>query len=389
MRVAVIAPFRIVPPDSGGRRLVFGGCRAYAALAGRVHAYALVTLRDRGRPAAPFPYTEKRTAASLLCVLDRLKLAPKVPYFEAMRLYLPWLARRVMEERPQVVEVHLPWLAGVRRYLPRGIKVVLVMQNVETDWYADALGERPGRAVFARRLARLEGRGVHTADHVICLTPADAAALRERYGAADGKLSVVPPGADVAAAAAPARPRPAGRRRALFVGSAFSGNVEAARRLLAAVGPACGQRLELCLAGDICGALSREPLPAGVRLLGRPEDCAPLYEDADVLLNPGGHATGIHIKVIDALARGCRVVSTPEGARGYEALAGGPILTGGLDAFASLALDARRLGPDEFELVKAFAWPAVARRRLDLYAALCAAGEPGTEEGHGAARGHR
>lgn len=371
MRLAVTVPCRVVPPVSGGRRLVSGACRRYAEVTDGFQCLALATLNDRGRPSAPFPYLERKTVASLLCGLDRLGLAPKVPYLEAMRLYLPWLAREALRISPDVVEVHMPWLMGIRRHLPETVKVVLVMQNVESVWYEPLIRARPGAALFRCRLSTLEREGVELADHVVCLTPEDRETLLNLYGGGGDRFSVIPPGADVPETLPPAPVAATTIRRAVFVGSGFSGNLESARRLLAAVGPVCGDRMELSVVGDVCAELTRDPLPRGVHLLGNVPDCSAVFAASDVLLNPGGSGSGIHIKVIDALAMGCRVVSTPGGGRGYAGLADGPIRLGELSEFAGLALGAERLTAAEFRRVRAYSWAAIVQQRLALYARLC------------------
>jgi len=379
MRLVVTAPFRVVPPDSGGRRLICGACREYANVTEGFECLALATLNDRRHPSAPFPYRERKTASSLLCALNRLGLASKIPYLESMRCYARGLARRALQSSPRVVEVHLPWLMGVRRHLPLSVMVVLVMQNIESLWYEPAIRNRPGADRLRRRLSILEREGIRLADHVLCLTPEDRDALRELYAVPEDRITVIPPGTDIPESVPPASESGSDRRRAVFVGSPFSGNLEAARELIAAVGSSCGDGMELSIAGGICRDLARDPLPPGVRLVGTPADCAPLFAASDVLLNPGGIGTGIHVKVLDALAMGCRVVSTPLGARGYAPLLGGPIRVGPLTSFAELARSAVRLTPEEMKPVRAYAWPKIVRRRLDLYEQLCGTAREGRD----------
>jgi glycosyltransferase involved in cell wall biosynthesis len=84
--------------------------------------------------------------------------------------------------------------------------------------------------------------------------------------------------------------------------------------------------------------------------------------------------TGINTKVLDALACGLPVLSTPEGARGFEPLVGGAVRVVPLREFAAHLREPPRLSDADRRALHAYAWPAVARRRLELYAGLQGAG---------------
>ncbi len=329
----------------------------------------MTTLRDRAPVQAPFPYREFRSPASALQLFDRLGLFPKILYYRAMRLHAASLARAAIGIRPRVVEVQLPWLATVRRCLPPSVKVVLAMHNVETVWQDALIRRRALPGTFRRMLRRMEAEAVALADHVLCLTPQDRDHIVETYGRSDDTVTAIPPGADfdpVSAAPSPGARPP----RAVFVGSAFSENHAAARRLLELVVPRLDPGTEVLIVGDVCHSLRGARIPSSVRLLGRVDDLPSLLRTCDVLLNPSAMRTGIHMKIIEALAAGCRVISTPDGARGYEALVGGPVIVAELSDFARHTRSAGRLSPAEMERVRALSWPAIAQRRFDLYSRI-------------------
>lgn len=371
MRLVTIAPFRVSPPDNGGRSLIFGAARHGASQCEAYACLAVTTLRDR--PLAvppPFPYREFPSAASLLQGATRLRLAPKVLYFRALRRQAAALARAALASRPDVVEVHLPWLASVRLHLPAAIPVVVIMHNIEALWQESDIARCAWPAYFRRMLRRMEAAALRQADHVVCLTAQDRETALSMYGVDPGRISAIPPGADLEADVPACAAHD--RVRAIFVGSAFSANPAAARCLVEQVIPRLDGRSDLLVAGDISRYMPKATLPSTVRVLGRVDDLPALLRTCDVLLSPSALRTGVHMKVIEALAAGCRVISTADGARGYEALVGGPVIVAAPEAFGALVPAASRLTSAEYARVRPFAWPAVLRRRFDLYTRLAA-----------------
>ena len=376
MRVVSLAPFRIAPPTTGGQRLIYDGARRLALDCSAFLCLAVTTLRDRRPPpATPFRYQELRAASSLLLAFERARWLPKIPYLWSLRGYTAHLARMVLRERPDVVEAHFPWLMPVRRRLPPPIRVVLLMQNVESLWYEPFLRRRVGERLFRALLLRLEAEGLALADHVVCLTEHDRRELMQRHGLAPERVSVIPPGYFAAPSPAAA---PTGRRnRALYVGSGFSDDGAAARRLLDVVVPRLDPGMSLVIAGNVCRKLRGCALPPAVECVGFVSDLDALMRDCRALLNPDRLATGINMKVIGALGAGIPVISTPEGARGYEDLVGGPIRVGALEEFPALLRNAAPLSAAEREAVGRYEWKEIGARRLALYRDLCA-GSTGT-----------
>ncbi len=370
LRVFGLVPFQIVPSYSGGQALVTGAYAEYARQAESFRAVALTTLRAPALRQAPgFELKQWRTLASLLIALDRIGFS-KIPYFECMGLYLKRLAAEIIKHRSQVVEVTMPWLAGVRRFLPASVKVVLLLQNVEAIWYADSLKKSLWPAFFFRRLAQLERSAVQMADHVVVLTGQDREEIIRRYGVASSRLSVVPPGYAIKDGPLLSRAGHGGAIRAVFMGSRFSGNQEAVRILLDVVAPAVKGMADILVAGTVCGYFRGESVPSNVRLLGPVDHLDDFLKTGDVLLNPNFMKTGINIKVLDALACGLRVISTPEGARGYESLAGRIIRVGPVESFSSLMTGLDPFSDDERRLVEEYSWPRIVQKRLAIFQSL-------------------
>lgn len=370
MNLVSMVPFRIVPPMDGGRALTYGSCKALSRRVSRFLCIAVTNLKDRRLDTTPpFPYREIRSWSSLLIGLERTGLFPNVPYLETFRFLARPLARACAAAEADVVEVSFPWLMPVRRALPASVKVVLVMQNVEAVWYEPSIAARCFPGFFRRRLHTLERRGLELADHVVTLTEKDRQELTQRYGVPPHKTTAIPAGYDPAMFHPPARPAAKRERvRAAFVGSRYSANRRCLQAICSRIAPACKDRADILVAGTVGDRFDSARLPPNVRLLGFVEDLPGFLGSCDVFLNPTPMVTGINTKVIEALACGLRVISTPEGSRGYEPLTDGPIRTVPLDRVAGELLEATRLTYAEQERVADFEWDRVAERRLDLYA---------------------
>lgn len=373
MRVATVAPFRVVPPYSGGQAAVFGASRAWAQCSPGFVCVALTTMRDRREPGAEpgFEYVEWPSAWSLLIALERVGLT-KVPYLWSFRFRVRALARFLAARKPDIVEVTLPWLCGLREYLPASVRVVLCMQNLETIWYDDTMGSSPLGRSCRRWLGRIEREAVARADHVLTLTEQDRAEIHRRYGKSLDAISVSPVGLD-ALPDVPA-PLPGPRIRAVFVGSAFSDNVRAARWIVRTLAPQGAGTVDFFLVGDVGNSLKTEALPDNVRIMGRVDDLHAFLKTCDVFINPNAMTTGINVKVIDALAAGLRVVTTPEGARGYEPLIGSVLDVAPPGEMISLIVGGRRLTAKQIERLRPYLWTEIITGRSDLYRRLSQVG---------------
>src|SRR5690606_22404281 len=102
----------------------------------------------------------------------------------------------------------------------------------------------------------------------------------------------------------------------LFVGSANAINIEGVQTFVRDTWPLVKREIpdaRLLLAG----AVSKADLAGeGIVRLGFVEDLRTAYKQADVVINPVQHSTGLNIKSIEALGYGMPFVSTSAGVRG-------------------------------------------------------------------------
>jgi glycosyltransferase involved in cell wall biosynthesis len=257
-----------------------------------------------------------------------------------------------------------------------GARVVYSSHNVEVDYAA--VQPRPAfvRSRVLQRVGKLESRAVHAADLLITCTPADANRMAELYGA-PRQVEVIPNGIDSTLSVSD-RLRERERCRAslkfpanevvlLFVGGRAYHNRQAAHFLRDELMPKLGPHMRLLIAGECCRK-SHDP-DEKIRALGYVEDLRPFYAAADIGLNPVTAGSGSNIKVIDYLAAGLPVVTTPVGMRGYEALRH-RLYVSGLDGFAAAiaAVEVgQRIAATEFNELT---WTALGQKLYRTYTLL-------------------
>ena len=234
----------------------------------------------------------------------------------------------------------------------------------------------------ARAWKRLQVEATSWFDRTLCVTPEDHAL----YDAMGGKnLVTVPLGMDLDRIAADWSPGPA--IRFLFVGSFnHRPNRLAADFLLGDMWPTVAAALpesRLILAGRG----SRQYLgnreghdhwtARGVDALGFVDDLTSLFRECHLFVAPLPEGGGIKIKILESMARGIPVVTTPVGAEGIAGARDGAIVIAPCDKdFASAvlaavadpaasrerALKARRL------MEERFSWAAITEQLTAIYA---------------------
>ena len=111
---------------------------------------------------------------------------------------------------------------------------------------------------------------------------------------------------------------PESSHSAMFIGSRWGPNAEAARYIIQTLAPACPD-IHFSIVGSVCQALAEEKAPVNVEMCGiLPENAlGELMARTHIGLNPILSGGGSNVKLADYLAHGLRVVSTLKGVRGF------------------------------------------------------------------------
>lgn len=206
-------------------------------------------------------------------------------------------------------------------------RTCLVEHNIESDvlgQFAQITGDvRLLKA--SRRVNELEERAWRATGAVITVTPEDRHRVAVRSGRQD--IHLVPNGCDHIAIGSHINQRPDRPPTALLLANfAYGPNRDALDWLIDEVWPLVATQLptaRLLLAGSGLSEAQhiRAAAVPGVVVRGIVDDVGPVLDEADVLLSPLRAGGGIKVKVVEALRRGCPVVTTPIGAQGIHGAA--------------------------------------------------------------------
>jgi glycosyltransferase involved in cell wall biosynthesis len=289
------------------------------------------------------------------------------------------IAERLAAERYDVVQYEFSEMANlIPGPAPRTILTVHQVGFAQQGpaWRAEHGGLRRAAVLLHRHLRELdfELRAVRRVDHVVTMSGEDAARLR-RF-APDLRISVSPCGVDLQEFRPPDAPSsPA--VDVSFVGHfGHPPNVDAVSFLVNEVVPRLGRPARVRVVGrGVTPEVARLARP-GVEVTGPVADVRPHLAAGAVFAAPIRFGTGMRGKVLEALAMGRPVVTTPLGAEGLGATAGRHLLVaeGSADFAAAVrrVLDdparAAELGRAGRALVEArFGWDAIAMAHEHIY----------------------
>ena len=275
--------------------------------------------------------------------------------------------RRALEDRPALVVSSYPYQSFmlVGPAARAGVPVVYDAQNVEADRF-----RRLGRPVRARIVRRAESLLCARARAVLAVSPEDQRLLQRYYGCAS---ILLPNGVDVARFC-PAPPDEAllaryglqGRRMVLFFGSFDYGpNLEALRFLTDVAWPRVRRRVPsaaLLVVGRRPPEWARRAPDTVVT--GPAEDIVAHVRLAHVVVAPLRTGGGMRLKVVEALACGQTVLSTPFGAAGLPATPEGGLVLSEMEEFTErlIALLESAPAPGSNAAARALALPFDWRR---------------------------
>ena len=283
--------------------------------------------------------TPRRTALRRLKVLlasprpdmaDRLWSAP----------YLRQLSALLASERYDIVQAEglelARYLLLIARYRLPDYNPLLIFDDHNAEWLLQRRAawtdlRRPRRwplalysAIQQRRLRRFEAQTLEAADLTVCVSPADAATLQPLAPARP--LIVAPNGVDMGYYAPARIPRERPRFDVIFSGTLdYRPNIDAVVWFVAEVWPLVARRPadrrgrtpRLALIGrNPAQEVTRLVLNQGVTVTGSVADDRPYFAGATVYALPMRYGGGSRLKLLNALAMGCAVVSTTAGAEG-------------------------------------------------------------------------
>ncbi|MGO9094324.1 MAG: glycosyltransferase family 4 protein [Bryobacteraceae bacterium] len=337
-KITVTATFPICPPRGGGQSRIY---HLYRNLASEFEI-EIVSFGDHGQEEfdefiAP-GVREIRIPKTLAHLQAEWRLTKRLEGVAASDVMMP----KIYSLTPRYAEALArsaagsDWLVASHPYLlpalenvRHGQTLIYEAHNLEAVLKQSILpANRLGR-YFLRLTESIEGRCCDLSSLVMTCSREDACALSRMYGTERGKMAVVPNGVDLDSVTFhPLDLRRKVRRQShapepftvLFMASWHGPNIEAAlcvteiaRRL---------QHVNFLLVGGVGCYLDRFDfaLPANVKSLGVVDDQTKnqILSWVDLAINPMQSGSGTNLKMLDYMAAGVPLLSTPFGARGLD-----------------------------------------------------------------------
>lgn len=330
LRIAYLCPYSPWPPRFGGALRIDALWEALKTL-GEVHLAVVgdrparpVRLRLRAAGARIHPSrfeTPLRRQVRLFRALLTDRCIPAARYVSRRRLQRIGAWLRTLD--PDLVVLGDEYLASLLPHLPVDAeRVVVDTHNAASRGHlrvalsGGGLVSRLQYLCLAWNTARVERRFFPQAGHVWAVSRDDAAYYERTTGC---RVEVVPNVVEV-----PSAPPPMGDPRTVALTGSYSyvASEDAALRLLRIAAPllADGTVARLLVVGSQPTARMRA-IAAGVggaELTGAVEDVAPYLDASGVFAAPIAAGSGTKFKILQAMARGRAVLTTPIGAEGIE-----------------------------------------------------------------------
>ena len=325
------------PPDAGPKVKTYHVLRYLAKRGHRVTLVSFVRSHEQEHVEALRPLC----AAIHTVPMRRSRLADAKAYLQSLPSGLPFLVardalpqmhalvRRLSAEQPfDIIHADQLTMGQFALSAASGKRVFdahnAVWTIVERGRQTAAWPARPLLALEARRLKAYEGNLCRQMDAVLAVSEVDRRALIEA-GAPAGKITVIPIAVDCAALSPVVRrPSPI---NILIVGTLFyPPNADGVRWFLRQVFPLVKAQMHeatLTIVGprppkDIAQFAIADP--QSVTVTGYVPDLQPYLEQAAVMVVPVRAASGMRVRILEALARGIPVVTTTTGVEGIAAV---------------------------------------------------------------------
>ncbi|MCK6448129.1 MAG: glycosyltransferase family 4 protein [Planctomycetes bacterium] len=379
IRVLFVSPVVPWPPESGGRIRTYNLIKALAPTV-ELHLRAVLEPGQDERaldPLRPFTTSAMGFARARPSALQRVRRARIERWFHSPELQAK-LEQDLAGGHYDVLHLDELLLA---RQMPDALRVPVVVHHHKLDTVLHEL--LPKRAPFAKefdvwKLHRLEAEAAQRFHHHVVCSEDDAAILRTRHP--ELELGVVESGFDPDFFRPSAPPPRRSTNRLLFLGSmSYPPNVDAVRHFVGGVLPLVRrERPDVVL--DVVGAEpARDVLALAsehVKVEGLVADVRPYLERAAALVIPLRIGGGTRLKLVEAAAMNCPVVTTSIGAQGLAFRADEHVaLADDAQSFARAtlavladpalaaerALRARRLALTEYP------WPKLAAKLFDCW----------------------
>jgi len=197
--------------------------------------------------------------------------------------------------------------------------------NVEFLLKKSLIGDKLLGKLFCTRVKKVEGSLVRRANIIFATSTENASQLQNIYSEDLKNISISPNGVDIAGHEVLFEKGSLAKKKiikmplAIFLGSGHPPNIDAAKVLINKIAPQVPE-VYFLLCGGLCWGLPNEPKGKNIGLAYSisDEEKYEVFRVSDIALNPMLSGSGTNIKMLDYMAAGLPVITTPIGARGLD-----------------------------------------------------------------------
>lgn len=197
--------------------------------------------------------------------------------------------------------------------------------NVEYILKRTILGKGIFKKILYNHVKKIEGDVIRKSDLIFTTSALDLYKMQEIYNSDDVNMYISSNGVDVSAYNILFKKNVRFKKNvinypiAIFMASGHPPNVDAAKKIINEIAPKM-RGIYFLICGSVCWSLKNDEIGKNVGLTFEvsDEEKLELYRISDVALNPMLSGSGTNLKMLDYMAAGLPVITTPTGARGLE-----------------------------------------------------------------------
>ena len=226
-------------------------------------------------------------------------------------------------KRDALILLEHPYLSTMLKKINMRTNIIYDAHNVEYLLKKQIATE--SNKIWLDRVYEVEKYACEISDAIFVTSNEDKEAFVELYGIPEDKLFVIPNGVDLDSLKVNIDKEFAkkifgleGMTIAIFIGSGHKPNVEAAEFIVHDLALKL-DNIYFLIVGEVCKYVSK-PFTKNVKLLGIVDNETKnlALKASDIALNPVITGSGTNVKMLEYMAMGLPIVSTPIGARGLE-----------------------------------------------------------------------